>query len=59
MLTANEKLLIHALKTVLTDLNSEIDYETMNFAIHTIALVSEKPVDKVTEDIKLLISLPY
>jgi ribosomal protein L12E/L44/L45/RPP1/RPP2 len=59
MQTANEKLLIHALKTVLQDLNSEIDYETMNFAIHTIALVSGKTVDEVSEDLKRVIALPY
>jgi len=43
----NELILIQAIRELLADLNSEIDYETMNFAIHTMALVSGKPVDEI------------
>jgi len=59
MQTSNEQLLIHALKLVLQDLNSEIDYEISQFAIHTIALVSGKTMDQVSDDLKREIALPY
>ncbi len=59
MQTTNEQLLIHALKLVLQDLNSEIDYEISQFAIHTIALASGKTMEQVSEDLKQKITLPY